>query len=227
MLAWCVEQKWLRANPLAAVRGVGRRKHGKPQPRIDEARNLYATALRLAREGDEGAVATLILMLMGPRASELITRRLRDLDDGGRILWIDDAPELEFQPKTAAGRRPLHVPPELQPLLSELGRSKLPGALLFPGRNSKPHSRDWPLRQVRRLCKEAGIPRLSAHGLRGFVATAAMQAGAAPDLVARVLGHESSSTTLQSYAVAGSQQAQQRQQGLRVLRGNSETGSTQ
>ena len=37
-LGWCTtEQRWLKANPLIEVVGRGRRRHGKPQLRIDEA----------------------------------------------------------------------------------------------------------------------------------------------------------------------------------------------
>ena len=36
--AWCVKQGWLRANPFESVKGRGRRKRGKPQLRIEEAR---------------------------------------------------------------------------------------------------------------------------------------------------------------------------------------------
>jgi hypothetical protein len=37
MLAkWCVAKRWLRASPLEGVEGKGKRRHGKPQLRIDE-----------------------------------------------------------------------------------------------------------------------------------------------------------------------------------------------
>jgi hypothetical protein len=39
MLAkWCVSKRWLSSNPVADVEGIGKRRHGEAQLRIDEAR---------------------------------------------------------------------------------------------------------------------------------------------------------------------------------------------
>jgi site-specific recombinase XerD len=83
-LSWCVTKKWLPANPLQAVEGRGRRRHGKPQLRIDEARRWLAKAIQLADAGEPGAVAAMVSLLMGLRCSEIIERVVRDVDDGGR-----------------------------------------------------------------------------------------------------------------------------------------------
>jgi hypothetical protein len=42
---FCVSKRWLRANVVEGVQGKGRRRHGKPQLRIDEARRWLATAV--------------------------------------------------------------------------------------------------------------------------------------------------------------------------------------
>jgi integrase len=62
--------------------------------------------------------------------------------------------------------------------------------------------RYWLLRSVQRICKEAGVPIVPAHGLRGTHATLAVDAGATSHLVAAALGHESFSTTARHYARA-------------------------
>jgi len=99
-LNWCIKpQQWLKANPLAEVTGTGRRRHGKPQLRIDEARRLRLVCHEKARDGDDGAVAVLVGLLMGLRAQEIVTRTVRDLDDGGRILWVDANDQVKFSPK--------------------------------------------------------------------------------------------------------------------------------
>jgi len=69
------------------VQGLGRRKHGKAL-RIDEARRWSQKAVKLAKRGDAGAVATLMSLLIGMRASEIDSRVVRDLDDDARLLWI-------------------------------------------------------------------------------------------------------------------------------------------
>jgi site-specific recombinase XerD len=107
-LKWCVKKKWIPQNPLEGVEGVGRRKHGKEQLRIDEARKWLAKARELANQGHDGAVAAMMTLLMGMRCSEVISRIVRDVDDNGTLLWIPDS-------KTEKGKRTLRVPEMLRP----------------------------------------------------------------------------------------------------------------
>ncbi len=37
-LGWCVEKGWIRQNPLAGVKPIGKRRRGKAQLRINETR---------------------------------------------------------------------------------------------------------------------------------------------------------------------------------------------
>ena len=72
------------------------------------------------------------------------------------------------------------------------------------------HWRDWPRRWVQKICKAAGVPEVSAHGMRGLHGTLAVDSGITSHAVASALGHESFKTTAESYAqreaVAGAQQ---------------------
>jgi integrase len=191
-LRWCREKGWTRIDALEHVRGMGRRRRGKPQLTTDEARKFLAKALELAeQEEDEGAIAAAMALLMGMRASEIVERTTRNLDDDGRLLWITDA-------KTQAGIRRLAVPPQLQAHLQRIARGKKPTDRLFKAKAG----RYWLLRSVQRICKEAGVPIVPAHGLRGTHATLAVDAGATSHLVAAALGHESFSTTARHYARA-------------------------
>jgi integrase len=88
---WCVTKRWLRSNPAEGIEGKGKRRHGKPQLRIDEARRWLAKAEELAEGGDVGAIAAMMTLLLGVRASEIVSRVVRDLDDDGRLLWIPDS----------------------------------------------------------------------------------------------------------------------------------------
>lgn len=207
-LAWChQEKKWLPNNPLAAVKGHGRRQHGKPQLRIDEARAWLATAERLAQQGEAGAVAAMLTLLMGLRCSEVISRVVRDLDDRGRLLWIPAS-------KTKAGRRTVEVPAALQPHLLALSRGKTPTELLFGE-----HWRDWPRHWVKRICKKSGVPLVCAHAMRGLHSTLAIAAGTTSHVVAASLGHESASTTFESYVAPGVREQAVQHQVLRRLEG--------
>ncbi len=198
-LRWCtVKKKWLARNPLEEVEGVGKRKHGKSQLRVDEARRWLERAVALADDGEAGAVAALLALVMGMRANEIVSRVVRDLDDDGKLLWIPDS-------KTEAGRRTLQVPELLRPLLKALAEGKSPEAKLFGH-----HWRDWVRKWVKRICEAAGVPKVTAHGMRGLHSTLAVENGVSAHVVAASLGHESSATTIQSYvkpeAVAGAQQ---------------------
>ena len=119
-----VEKKWLARNPLEVLKGIGKIRHGKEQLRIDEARKWMVEAHRQADARQAGAVAAMTALVMGMRASEIVSRVVRDLDDGGALLWIPDS-------KTMAGRRKLQVPEFLQPYLVELaeGRESSGGAV--------------------------------------------------------------------------------------------------
>ena len=124
--------------------------------------------------------------------AEITERTAREVDDAGKLLWISDS-------KTKAGRRRVEVPEPLQPYLLRLKSERQPTALLFGQ-----HWRDWPRKWVQRICVEAGVPRVTAHGMRGLHATLALQAGIASHAVAQTLGHESPSVTIRSYAEPGS-----------------------
>jgi integrase len=154
-LGWAVTKRWARMNALAAVKGVGKRRRGKPQLTVDEARKWMAVGTEMA-EIEDGAVAALMALLMGMRVSEIADRIVRNLDDDGRLIWITDA-------KTQAGIRRLQVPRQLQPLLKRVAANKQPGDRLFGPKAS----RYTVPRYVRRICRAAGVPVVPPHGLRG------------------------------------------------------------
>lgn len=190
-LTWCVGKGWLPKNPLLLVEGKGRRQHGKMQLRINEARRWLEMARMTADEGHVGAVAAMLALLMGFRATEITHRVVRDVDDDGRLLWIPDS-------KTKAGRRTQEVPEVLQPYLLQLAAGRGPAELLFGA-----HWRDWPKAWVKRICKAAKVPIVTAHGMRGLHSTIAMDRGMSAHAVAGALGHESSTTTIRSYIAPG------------------------
>jgi len=156
-VVWMVGKGWTkRPDLLADIAVHGKRKRGKPQLRIDDARKYEAHVRELADKGDVGAIAALVPLYMGNRAGEVVSRRVRDLDDRGTLLHIEYA-------KTEAGNRPLDVPEVLQPFLRALAKGKQPDAALFTG--SAPRARmslealtdpvAWLRRQVWRMCKLA------------------------------------------------------------------------
>ena len=111
--------------------------------------------MRRANEGDDAAVGVLTAFLLGLRASEVTDRVVRDLDDNGRLLWI------EFG-KTRRSKRTLEVPALLQPYLLALAKGRAPDAQLISRtisrRTGKNRDRYWLGHHVERLCTEAEVP---------------------------------------------------------------------
>jgi integrase len=213
-LTWGVERGWIRENPAAAVRGIGKlRPRGKSlgksgaELRVKQARAFYGKALEMASGSDEGATAALVAMLLGLRAREIVLRRVADLDEDeapGDLLRIPCS-------KTPAGRRTLEVPEVLRPVLLACAADKAPERYLFEARPdrddsdaSKPHDRGWIIDQVHRICDLAQVPRVTAHAMRGLLATLTAERGLAGHLIAATLGHEDERVTMTSYAAPGS-----------------------
>ena len=197
--AWAVQRGYVLQSPFAGVKPVGKPKTGKSQLRIDEARQFVAVALQKAQAGDRAATCALLALLLGMRASEVLHRVVRDLDDHGRVLWITRG-------KTDNARRRLAVPEVLRPLLLRYAEGKTPEQLLFQAEaagRQQPLSDAWLWGQVQRLCDEAGVPRVSTHSLRGLHSTLALEAGATGGAVAAALGHGSFAVTAKHYAAPG------------------------
>ena len=121
---WCVSRRFLVASPFAEIRPIGRKKAGKPQLRIEEAKRFTDAGLQhFETTKNPLAVAALVAITMGPRASEVLNRSVRDLDNGGKILVIDSG-------KNERAKRRLDVPLFLQPILLGLAQGREPLAKL-------------------------------------------------------------------------------------------------
>jgi integrase len=209
--AFCVSKRWLRADPFAACVVVGRKKRGKPQLTEDEAREFYHHAFELASKGDRPAIAALLYLVLGCRASEVTERTARDIDARGTILLIPHG-------KTHAAARRLVIPEPLRPLVAKLLRRKgqrlRPADYLFDRGDGQPPTKDWALWHVRRICRLAGVTEITTHSLRGLQSTLATAANAPAEAVAAQLGHASPAVTDRHYTAAG---AKASARGARVL----------
>ncbi len=185
------DRKYLAANPFEKVKPIGRVNTGKTQLTIDEARKLNAWLIQRAESGEEGATAVLTQLVLGLRSSEVLGRRVRDLDDGGRALCIPGG-------KTKNARRSLEIDSEpLRALLQRQTLGKSADDLLFgPG---KPLHTDYLWDRLQRYCILAGVPKVCPHGLRGLHSTIAMERGTTSGVVAAALGHGSFAITARHY----------------------------
>jgi site-specific recombinase XerD len=77
---YAITKGWIKQNPFQGVEGVGRRKRGRPQLRVDEARKLTDHCLALCADGAKSEpVAVLTALVLGSRATEVVMRDVRDL----------------------------------------------------------------------------------------------------------------------------------------------------
>lgn len=186
---WCVKAKLLRSNPIAGVEPVGRAKVGKPKLRQDEARKLLEACLVAFGNGDQYALMPLLCLGLGIRAGEVVKLQARDVDDSGRLLWVEEA-------KTDAGKRVLEVADALAVCLYHQAKDRV-GQLIPDANTGKVRH------HVRRMCRAAGVPEVCPHGLRGTHATLAAGRGATSALLMAALGHTSIEMTKRHYLAPG------------------------
>jgi len=207
-LSWCAKRGYASRNPMADVSGIGERSVGKEQLRTDEARALLDAAVAAAKGGDLGSLAVVTVLLLAIRTSECAAICSRDVDDNGRILVIPRS-------KTKAGVRRLEMPQWLGRLLR--GSADANGGLAFVNGKGQPADRHWVLYHVGRVCRMAGVPEVTAHGLRGTHATLATVAGASSAVVAASLGHTHERITQRHYTRADATDAARSRRAIGAL----------
>jgi len=190
---WCVEQGYLRESPFLDVRPEGELSKGKPQLRIDEARAFARAAY--ADQHPLGGLAAVAVLTLGVRANELLDRRVADLDDGGKVLWIPFG-------KTASSKRRLAVPPVLRSALLKLAEGQGKEAHLFGSMTD-----GTLLKHVARLCGVAGVPVVCTHGLRGTQISLTVEVDALVTAASKGAGHADTGVTRQHYMAAGVEQS--------------------
>jgi integrase len=193
-----VRLAWLHVNPLASVKGVGRRNAGKQQHTGDETRKLYAHCLARAESGDTAALGVLMALLMALRSGDISHRLVRDVDLDATVLRV-------YAGKTHKSNRPRKIPEVLQPMLRKLVAGREAFAPLFwtPYTETGHHTRRWLEKAMVRFCKAVDVPYVCPHALKGTAATLLAQTGELADRIADHLSHEEASTTAKHYVAKG------------------------
>lgn len=214
---FATEQGWLLGDPFAKVKPIGRRRRGKPQLHLDEARKLIDLCYA---EGSRESLAVATAFMLGLGASEVTHRQVRDLDDGGRVLCV-------VKGKNEYRRRRAEVPEDLRVRLLELAKGRAGAAYLFGSGELDRPTRYWIYYHCRRLCLAAKVPVVPPHGLRGTHSTIALEAVATSHSVQAALaaagasmGHAPNSPiTATTYVAPGAVAAAKQRVAMRVLAG--------
>jgi len=216
---WVVKKGWATRSPADDIEPIGRRRKGKPQLMEGEAQRLFATASRLALEGDEGALAVLLALLHGMRSKEIRQLKIRHVDVATErvVLWVAFEEE---SGKTRAAKRRVALEEPLASLLVHRALGQPSDGYLFASDSATGYrSETWLLKNVRRLCKTAGVPVVPPHGLRGTWSTLAEGAGVVGQLVTQELGQVHRKTTEEHYTRPEAVSKGRTKRVLRVLQG--------
>ena len=198
LVSYVMKAGLLKRDPLVDVEVEGRKKRGKKQLHIDEAKRFVEEALK--NSDDPLALACAAMVYTGLRPGEIMGLQIRDLDADGTVLWVEKS-------KTEAGKRAVEVAKVFRPFLQGLTKDRQPEDFLFefkavfpkPCGNERKQRLDALLRRTRSLCKSAGLPVVCAHSMRGLHSTLAAGFGATGQVVAKALGHTSFSVTKRHY----------------------------
>jgi integrase len=202
---WLRAERILRTDPTEQIQITGRKKRGKRQGRVDEAKKLVQAALAA---GDPAALALVTALTFGTRPGEVVNLRCRDLDASGSILWIEGE-------KTGAAKRSAVVPEEMRQLLQACAAGRKRDDFLFTWSSMRKRSavdigkarRDSLNRRLSQLCADVGLERLTAHSLRGMHTSFARAHGATAADVIAMIGHDSYATTRRHYVAPGVDEA--------------------
>jgi integrase len=216
MFTFCIEeQKWLRENPLAKVKGIGKRKSGKRKPTGNELRQWYAHTWARVEAGDRTALGLMMAFAMSLRSADLTRRKVRDVDMDGTQLLIEDG-------KSEKSNEPRLVPDRLQPYVRRLVAGRDPMEPLFFRRckGKLLHlTRRWLEQGMERTCAAAGVPYFCPHALKGASGTVLAKRGAAANVIMDHLSHEEDATTFRHYVDRSLVDAAQAEQAFRVIAG--------
>jgi integrase len=158
-----------------------------------------------------------VSVLTGIRQGEARGLTWQDVDVNAGVLRVrrqlDRTGDL-VEPKTAAAKREVPIPPSLGRVLAAheakaFGRGHArPDSFVFASRTGTPLAvRNIIRRGLEEAITAAGLPKLRWHDLRHVAASAMIESGATVGYVSRVLGHANPAIRLGIYAHAFEQAA--------------------
>lgn len=193
VFAEAVEHDLLAASPCKLRVAV------KPSPRPHVT--IDQVGLLVAEMPERWRAAVLLAATTGLRFGELAGLRQRNLDVlhkqltvAKQLLTLEDGSQVERDPKTAAGRRTISLPPHLVPILEDHLKTFGAGhsaAYLFTDDQGQPlRHRAWNYRWDRAR-RAADLPGVHFHDLRHAALTMLAQSGAT---LAELMGHAGHAT---------------------------------
>lgn len=221
-MGWCMEERgWVTENVIAKVKGIGKKKRGKPQFTGDQARQWYAFVMDKAgrrsngpeRRESDAAIGLLMVITMALRQGDVTKRLVQDVDLDATVLRVTGG-------KTEKSNRPRKIPDELRPLLKRVANGRAAQDVLFPANTeSGMHTINWLWSAQKRFCKAAGVPYVPPHGLKGTAGSILAETGELSDKIADHLSHTHKSMTERHYIAPGIVDGAQAERAFAVIAG--------
>lgn len=194
------EDDILSSNPAAKVRPP------RGAKTLRDRVTWSADQARSALESAQGSPMYLLLccfLSTRVRPNELLGLMWGDLQDGKmfirRTLVKAGKNPVHNPPKTPSGARDFYLAPDILGLLeqhrSRLSKQALSHDFVFTGRTGTPFMLSNFRAKLVKLCKKAGVPRLSAHELRHTATTLAALTGVNRYHLSRQTGHAGQNIT--------------------------------
>lgn len=219
---WIVgEKKWLAESPFEKVQGVGKcRPRGKSlgkagiRLRIREARAWYHAARRMAAVCNSHGVIALTALFTGARSSEIVKRRIRDLDTEEL-----DGDTLQIEERKNGEDLSVAIDDPLRTILLYVAAGRGELEPLFVNPETGKRYRRWFVRAAAHAVSDAaGVPRITAHAMRGLLATLKARQGSTAEEIAAQLGN-TPEVAAEKYVAPGALGVGARRAGLAVLQG--------
>lgn len=159
-------------------------------PSLDEVTRLLDSAKGWVR------VAVALTVFAGMRQGEVRALQVGDLDfDGHELRVLRAWSEKELVLPKGGKQRHIPMAPELEAILREAVRAKLPKAFIITNRRGKVPSRQAVLTALKATLKAAGLPARSFHLLRHYFCSRLLVRGANVEAVRQLAGHTKLGTT--------------------------------
>jgi integrase len=186
MFNLAVEWKWRPDNP---VRGVERYQEQKRERWLSDEELRHLCAVLNEHPNTRAANAVRLQLLTGARLGEVLTSRKEDFDLH-REIWTKPSHQTKQ-------KRTEHLPLSAQALILVtliIETSHADSPFLFPG--NKPGQ---PLREIKKfwsaVMRKAGIANYRRHDNRHTYASHLVSSGLSLEIVGRLLGHTTATTT--------------------------------
>ncbi|TCT34677.1 site-specific recombinase XerD [Martelella mediterranea] len=184
MYDWAIKRKYISQNPARGIDRTYKKGNGATPWKAADVKAFFATH----PAGSKAHIAMSVLLWTGCR--------IEDLTMLGRSheCTIEGVEALRWTPKKKGSSEV--VIPLLPPLKTATRESKVQGATYVLGRGGRPFaSGDSMSAMFKRWCVTAGLPHLSAHGVRKGLAELLAELGCSQYEMMAILGHSEAKTS--------------------------------